>query len=190
MKFYTLFFLVVASIAFIKADKCDKSNFEECIRSIQGVVGIGAKTAESQCPLDICKNVRNDYEDCMKESWKGNKNYSNDISKILSTTLQMGELMKSLICAKDGGVYCYDELLKVKISNGTLIENCSKCQKHYEKNLKELYYSTLDKNDEKYDEKKKQLDELSNICSGALSNASLKIASILLIGLISTIFLF
>jgi len=190
MKFFTLFSLVIVCIAFVRADdKCDNSNFSQCLSSIKGILGIGAKTAESQCPTDTCKNVRNDYVDCLKESWKSNKDYSNDLSKGLGALLSLTTLSDSIICEKAGGVYCYDEYNR-RMGNETLMEDfyCSKCGKIMNNNLKTIRLSALDENAEDYKEKKKEIENY-NICNGAFANATLKLASVLLISVVSAFFM-
>ncbi|OUM61879.1 hypothetical protein PIROE2DRAFT_62234 [Piromyces sp. E2] len=195
MKFFNLFSFLIICIAFVKADddKCNYSNFNECINNIKGILFIGGKTAESQCPTDTCKNVRNDYTDCLKTTWKNNKDYSSSLSKGIAGLLSFGSLEDSILCETTGlinKVYCYDDYTKRK-GNQTLMEDfyCSSCGEILNKNIKTIRLSMLDENDEDYKAKKKEIENY-NICNGALANASLKIVGVLLVSLASALFMF
>ena len=192
MKFFTLFSLVIICIGFASAeDKCDYANFKECISNIRGIfgTGIGGKTAESQCPTSVCDNVRDDYADCLEETWKSNKDYSDSFSQGVGAFLDTLALGDSIICEKEGGKYCYDEY-KRRFGNATLMEEfyCTKCGKKMSENLRTIRLSTLDKNAEDYKQRKEEIENFS-LCNGAFANASVKIASVLLISLISAFFM-
>jgi len=190
MKTFSLFVLIISCFVFARAaDKCDYSNFSECINSINGLLGVvGTKYAEKQCPEDVCKNVRNDWVDCLEKVYNTNE-YKDSFTKAVVGAVNLASISNSIICEKAGGVYCYDAYRDAR-KNQTLLNEfyCSKCGKKMNERYKTVLKTFTDKNSEDYKEAQKEIDQM-NLCSGAFVNASIKAATFLIVGLISYLLL-
>jgi len=190
MKTISLIVLFLSCFIFVKAeDKCDMSNFNECISSINGLLlGLGAKTAESQCPTDKCKKVRSDWADCLEKVYSAQE-YSDQLTKTLVSAVGLLTIRNSIICEKEGNKYCYDVYNTAK-KNQTLLNEfyCSKCGKRMQERYKTVLKTLADKNAGNYEEIQKEIDEV-NMCSGAFIITALKLATFLIIGLASYLLL-
>ena len=190
MKTISLIVLFLSCFIFVKAaDKCDMSNFKDCINSINGqLLGFDARSAESQCPTDKCKNVRNDWPDCLEKIYSAEE-YSNQLAKTLVSAVGLFTIRNSIICEKEGGVYCYDKYAEAK-KNQTLLNDfyCSKCGKRMQERYKTVLKTLADKNAGNYEEFQKDIDEV-NMCSGAFIITALKLTTFLIIGLASYLLL-
>jgi len=183
MKTISLIALFLSCFIFVKAaDKCDLSNFSDCLNSINE--GMFGKTAESQCPTDTCKNVRKDWPDCLEKIYTAEE-YSNSLTKAIVSTVGLFTIQKSIVCEKEGGKYCYDAYVTAK-KNVTLLEEfyCTKCGKRMQERYKTVLKSLSDKNAENYKEVQEEIDKI-NMCSGAFVISALKVATFLIIGLAS-----
>lgn len=194
MKFLNLFvFAFIFVFCIVKAEnddiKCEVLKYIDCISSANSSSAKEQCNDDGKCPNSLMKN----YDKCVEQVYKNIHEDTNGLTKLLNgaaaTLLVSAGSSFSFVCETSFGEYCYDSYKKA-YGNSTLMNefNCSRCGKKVLKNYKQILSYMNDENSDDYKKTKEQIDAIE-IC-GAFANASVKITSLILIGLVSLFLMF
>jgi len=199
MKTFSLFSLFISCFILVKAaDKCDIENFKECINTILEQT---SKTAESICLSTVCNKVTIDWPNCIAKVYGDAKNADIINQTLVSDTPGLLSIQNSFICDKKNGIFCYD--LYRKVLDGKADKNafyCNNCGQLLKEKYATVQKALTDKESDNYKKVQEKIDEVDNICnpkpaknndddSGAFAITSLKVATFVMIGLVSFLLL-
>jgi len=200
MKTLSLFALFISCFILVKAaDKCDLENFKKCITT---VLEDTSKTAQAICSTADCGNVTLNWPSCIAKVYGDEKNAEIVNQTLVSETPGLLSIENTFICDKKNGIFCYD-LLRNVLSGKTNKNEfyCNNCGQLLKEKYAIVQNTIADKESDLYKKVQEKIDEVENVCNpkattakgeddnGAFAMTSLKVATFLIIGLVSFLLL-